>query len=142
MSGPKFVIVSVILIILMLFVVSSNYLFVADTNEDRSLERATSTAMSQGINMGQLRVDEEVTVNEEIVKESLVRQYVEQSNYHDGEKQLHIYAIASQPAMLAVESYNTFELPIKKYLKEENTEASVRQFENIIFEAKQTHKPK
>lgn len=65
-----------------------------------------------------------------------MRRYVEQSNLSDGEKQLHIYALASQPSMLAVESYNTFDLPIRKYLKEEDEKASVRQFANIIFEAK------
>ncbi|MEC2665355.1 hypothetical protein P9W94_31100, partial [Bacillus cereus] len=69
-----------------LFIASSSYLFAADTNEDRTLEQAAASAMSQGINMGQVRVDEEVTVNEDVVKEALVRQYVEQSNLSDGEK--------------------------------------------------------
>jgi hypothetical protein len=137
LSAPKFVIMALVLFGFTLFIASSSYLFAADTNEDRTLEQAAASAMSKGINMGQVRVDEEVTVNEDVVKEALVRQYVEQSNLSDGEKQLHIYALASQPSMLAVESYNTlFNLPIRKYLKEEDEKASVRQFANIIFEAK------
>jgi hypothetical protein len=137
LSAPKFVIMALVLFGFTLFIASSSYLFAADTNEDRTLEQAAASAMSKGINIwGQVRVDEEVTVNEDVVKEALVRQYVEQSNLSDGEKQLHIYALASQPSMLAVESYNTFDLPIRKYLKEEDEKASVRQFANIIFEKK------
>lgn len=117
MSAPKFLIIVLVLLGFTLFIASASYMFAADTNEDRSLEQAAASAMSKGINMGQVRVDEEITVNEDVVKEALVRQYVEQSNLSDGEKQLHIYALASQPSMLAVESYNTFDLPIRKYLK-------------------------
>lgn len=141
MNIPKIGLLIMAMFAFLLFVVSSNYMFVADTEEDNSLEQATVSAMSQGINMGKVRVNEEVTINENIVKEALVRQYVEQTNFHDGVKQLHIYAIASQPAMIATESYNTFTTPLPEYLDREEKETSVRQFTNVIYEAKQTQKP-
>ncbi|ENL4423511.1 hypothetical protein FOL75_15435 [Bacillus thuringiensis] len=140
MQPPKFVVIMLVLIGIMLFTASTGFMFAADTNEDNSLHQATATAMSKAINMGQLRVDEEITINEKVVKETLIREYVNQSNFHDGEKRLNIYAINSQPAMIGVESYNTFAIPIKKYLKEPDDQTTVRQFENMIFEAKKVTK--
>ncbi|MEI5919539.1 DUF5411 family protein [Bacillus cereus] len=141
MSAPKIGILIIGMLAFTLFITTSSYMHAADTNEDRSLQQAAASAMSQGINMGQVRVDEEITVNEDIVKEALVRQYVEQSNLNDGERHLYVYALASQPAMLAVESYNTFSTPLPRYLELKDDKVSVRQMENIIYEAKKVNKP-
>lgn len=81
--------------------------FVAKDNQV-SLDNATRNAINESINVGHLRVNEEVTIDPEIAKESLVRKYAQSINYKDGDRFLNIYYMSNQP-ILATDAYTSLE---------------------------------
>jgi hypothetical protein len=123
-----------------IFSISFSYLWAADANNDTNVQNAARNAMVQAINKGYVRVNEEITINPRIAEEALLRQYAETANFEDGQRTLNIKAISSKPAMIAVESYNSFsDVPILKWFKK-NEPARTREMDIVIFEAKKTTK--
>lgn len=129
------------LFLFLILAISLTFIWSADANNDVVVQNAARNAMTQAINKGTVRVDEEITINEEIAKEAFVRQYAEASNFQAGTRVLNIVDISSKPAMIAVEGYNVIEgLPIFKRFNKEKT-ANTREVDVVIFEAKETSKP-
>lgn len=123
---------------ILLTLISFHFLFSADASNHSTIENASRDSIQNAINMGAVRVTEEITIDEEIAKEAFIRQYVESSNFNDGTRVLNVADVQSQPASLAVESYNVIDdWPIFKWLNI-NKEAKTREMDFLIYEAKNT----
>lgn len=101
--------------------------------------------MTLAINWGNARVNEEITINEEVAEEAVLRQFADASDFYDGDRYLNIYHSSSKPPILAVESYSTIGTPFQDManrFSEENdlTDTIIRNREIVIFEAKETRK--
>lgn len=123
------------------FTLSFQQLNVVDSDNESSVENSTRNAMTQAINLGASRVNEEITINEEIAVEAVVRQYADSQSFAQGDRYLNIYKVSSNPPMLAVESYSTIDAPFKNLINEFNgenksTENVTRSREVQIIEAK------
>jgi len=121
---------------------SYHYLFSADANNHSTIETASRDAIQQGVNLGAVRVTEEITIDEDTVKEAFIRQYVASSNFNDGTRVLNIVDVQSKPAALAVESYNVIDdWAIYKWLNIEK-KAKTREMNVLIYEAKRLQDPR
>lgn len=96
--------------------------FVAKDNQ-ASLDNATRNAINESINMGNLRVNEVVTIDPEIAKEALVRRYAQSINYRDGDRFLNVYHVTEQP-IIATDSYTSLEGSTNFSKKEETISRS------------------
>lgn len=92
--------------------------FVAQDNE-LALDNGTRNALSESVNIGNLRVNEEVTIDPQIAKEALIRNYAESVNYHDGDRFLNVYYLSEQP-IIAADAYTSLE-GSTNFTKEEET---------------------
>lgn len=93
------------------------------------------------VNKGAARVNEEITINEKVATEALVRQYAQSSDFNDGDKILNIVNISSKPAMIAVEGYEILEdVSIMKWLGNKDSKVKPKEVDVVIFEAKDTSK--
>lgn len=106
------IVFSGILVFLLIFFITfytayNQATFVAKDNEV-ALDNATRNALSDSINVGHLRVNEEVTIDPQMAKESLIRNYAQSVNYQEGDRFLNIYYISEQP-ILAVDAYTSLE---------------------------------
>ncbi|MEH6944653.1 DUF5411 family protein [Bacillus sp. JJ722] len=127
------------------FTVSYQYIAMADSDNETSSTNTARNSMNVAINWGNARVNEEVTINEEIAREAVVRQYADTASFHDGNKYLNIYEVSSKPAMLAVDSYGSVDTPFMNMtnnFKGENNDTNTitRSREIVIYEAKDLKK--
>lgn len=140
----KFPYIGFVLILFMAFLMftfSFQQLTIADSDNETSIENASRNAMTIAINQGNVRVNEEITINEEIAVEAVLRQYADAADFYDGDRYLNIYKVDSDPAMIAVEALNQVNTPFYRFynsLRSENvsTEVDTRSREIMIFEAK------
>lgn len=136
----------IIFMLFLVFVISFQYVSVADSDNETAVVNSARNAMTEAINLGNARVNEEITINEEIAIEAVLRQYASTTDFFDAARYLNVYEVSSDPAMFAVESYVSIGTPIKPVLNHftGNTDKSNivgRSREIVIFEAKQTVKP-
>lgn len=137
--GVKGTLVTIGTIVLMLIVISFSYLFSADADNHSAVEITIRDAIQQSINMGAVRVTEEITIDEEIAKEAVIRQYVATSNFNDGTLVLSVPQVNSKPASLAIESYKLIDnWYIADWLGLKEKEAKTREVNAVIYEAKET----
>lgn len=137
--GVKGTLVTIGTIVLMLIVISFSYLFSADADNHSAVEITSRDAIQSAVNLGAVRVTEEITINEEIAKEAVIRQYVASSNFNDGTVVLGVPTVNSKPASLALESYKLVDSwYIASWLGLEDKEAVTREVDAIIYEAKKT----
>lgn len=125
---------------------SFEYSAVADSDNQTSVVNSSRNAMTEAVNLGAARVNEELTINEDIAVESVLREYSDASDFHDGARYLNVYQVSSDPAMIAVESYLAIGTPLKPMLnkftkKTDVSETIGRSREIIIYEAKETVRP-
>lgn len=130
-------------ILIVVFVYSFQKIAVADSDNETGLENAARNAMTEAVNLGNARVNEEVTINEEIATESLLRQYADTTDFDGADRYLNVYQVNSDPAMIAVDSYLTVQTPIQSMLnrftdKNRDDTTIGRSREVIIWEAKST----
>jgi hypothetical protein len=138
-----------ILLLFLLFLVftfSFQYGSVAYSDNKTGVINASRNAMTDAVNLGNARVNESITINEEIAVESVLRQYSDTTDFFDGGRYLNIYQVSSDPAMIAVESYVSVDTPMKSMLKnftgkQEDSNLIGRSREIIIYEAKNTVRP-
>lgn len=111
---------------------------IADSDNETSVENASRNAMTIAVNLGNARVNEEITINEEIAVEAVVRQYADSADFFDGDRYLNIYQVSSDPAMLAVESFTQLESPFLGFTRgfSNSNDVTTRSREIVIFEAK------
>lgn len=114
---------------------------IADSDNEFGVENTARNSINIAVNLGNVRANEEITINEEIAVEATLRQYADTSDYFRGDRYLNVYQVSSDPAMLAVESYAELESPIlgmtKRYTKSTTpTTVTTRSREIVIFEAK------
>lgn len=115
--------VTLFAIIMIIFYMAYNEAsFVAKDNQV-SLDSATRNAINESINMGNLRVNEEVTIDPEIAKEALIRKYAQSINYRDGDRFLNVYHVSNQP-ILATDAYTSLEGSTNFSSKEETISRS------------------
>lgn len=136
----------VVLFAFSLMIVSVGNTMTADKSVDFSVKEATKQAMYVGIKKGCVRVDENIVLDEEVTKEALVRSYSELSRYDQGVVDLYVHEFSSYPAMLSTEAYHVIDTPFQKFLNlwnktDKSSEATVREFEAAIFEAKGIIRP-
>lgn len=138
-----------ILIVAILFVgftYSYEYYQVADSDNQTALTNSTRNAMTEAVNLGNARVNEELTINEEVAVEATLRMYAATADFEDGARYLSVYDVQSDPAMLAVDSYLEIGTPLRKMLNYFNQRIDIendiaRSREIVIYEAKQTTQP-
>lgn len=123
------------------FAFSFEYITVADNDNEVSIENSARNAMTQAINLGNARVMEELTINEDIAVEAVLRHYADSSDFYDSDRYVNVYEVNSNPPLLAVESFASVHTPIQEMLNNfsgENTDSETvtRSREVIIYEAK------
>jgi len=145
----KLVLSSFFVFVLLLFVVftaSFQYITMASKDNKGSVDNVTRNAMTVAVNWGTARVEEKITIHPTMAEEAVLRQYAETSEFGDGDRSVGIYAVAEDPAMLAVELYSQFDTPMQHTVnnftrKQEVTDAMVRNRNVVIYEAKTVQKP-
>lgn len=128
---------------MVVFVYSFQKISVADSDNETGIENAARNAMTEAVNLGNARVNEELTINEEIATESFLRQYADTTDFKGGERHLNVFQVTSDPAMIAVDSYITVQTPIQemlnRYTNKNRDDTTVgRSREIVIWEAKST----
>ncbi|MGN4128076.1 hypothetical protein ACMGD3_24180 [Lysinibacillus sphaericus] len=119
----------------------------SDKSTDTALKEATKQTMYQSINMGCLRVDEAITIDEVQAKEIFPQKYSSLTNYEDGETDLYIHTMDSVSPMMATEAYQSIDTPIHRAIKSlksgNELKGKAKTWENSIgiFEATSTIKP-
>ena len=127
-------------------IISVGMLLSADTSTDNALKEATKQSMYAGVEKGCLRVDENLVLNEEVVKTTFLSRYQELTDYEEGTTDLYIHNLNEYAPMLATESYQTVTTPFMRFINglthSTNTDQnSVRSFEVAVFEATSLVKP-
>lgn len=135
-----------LMLLLALLVMSNRMIFSADTSTDIALKEATEQSMYAGVNKGCLRVDENIVLDEEKVKQEFVSRYEKMVNYTAGRTNLYIHQLNGYAPLLSAEAYQTISTPFKRYLNgldggNRSDENSVRAFQVGIFEATSLDKP-
>lgn len=139
-----------LLLILIGFVVytaSFEFIKVGDNENEVTIQNTARNAMTQSINWGSARVNEEITINEEIAKEAVLREYANSISFNSGDHYINIYQLSNKPPLLAVESYSEIATPFNQFVKNfsdnknnDSSETVTRSREVIIYEAKKTEK--
>lgn len=118
------------------------------TDNEDAVEIAGRNAISQSVNRGFLRVQEEMTIDTEVAEAIFLKSYAKNVGYNESGtiRKVDIIDVSSNPPMLAVEvttstnSYTKQYLTIwDEYLNEQKSYTNNRQI--IIYEAKETTKP-
>ncbi|MEQ2529127.1 DUF5411 family protein [Bacillaceae bacterium CLA-AA-H227] len=130
-----------VLLFFAIFTSSFEYISIADSDNETSVENATRNAMTQAINLGNARVNEEISINEDIAVEAIVRQYAESSDFFEGERYVNIYRISERAPMIAVDSYTVINTPFNDMAsritkKPASNESITRSREIVIYESK------
>ncbi|MFS0783372.1 DUF5411 family protein [Bacillus sp. 1P06AnD] len=123
------------------FAFSQQYLTVADSDNETSVTNSTRNAMTQAINWGNARVNEDITINEKAAIQAVVRQYGDNADFFDGERYVNVHSLSENPPMLAVDTYTTVNTPFQgmanRFTKENKSDENItRSREIVIFEAK------
>lgn len=132
----------IIFMLLAVLVYSHQYTVVADSDNQTAITNAARNSMTESLNLGYARAFEEITIDEELAVESLIRMYSASSDFDDGARYVNIYEVKSDPAFIAVESYVSIDTPIKSMLQKLSTqeidqsETITRSREVVIYEAK------
>jgi len=125
------------------FIYSFEYLKVADSDNQTAVTNSSRNAMTEAINLGNARVNEEITINEDVAVEATLRMYAASSDFNGGARYVNVYNVVSDPAMIAVESYLEIGTPIRGMLNYFNKDIDIefdttRSREITIYEAKET----
>lgn len=129
-----------------LLICSFGLVLASDKSTDTALKEATKQTMYKSINMGCLRVDEAITIDENQAKEIFPQKYATLTNFEDGETDLYIHSMDGVSPMMATEAYQIFESPMDKALKslkrDKESKGKTKTWENNIgiFEATSTEK--
>lgn len=134
------------MIILLVFTYSFQKTSVADVDNETAVQNAARNAMTEAVNLGNQRVNEEVTINEEVAVEATIRMYAASSTFGDVARYINIFDVNSAPAYIAVDSYAELQTPIRGMLKKYNDKVVerndfTRSRDVVIYEAKDIIKP-
>lgn len=135
---------AIVLMMISVLIYSYSTASVADSDNQTAMNNAASQAMTEAMNLGDIRVNQKVTIDEEIAKDALIRMYAASSDYSDGARYLNVYQVNSDPAYIAVDSYLEINTPFKPFINRFSTEKRsiepqiTRSRETVIFEAIQT----
>lgn len=127
------------------FSFSFSYLSAANSDNQTAVTNSARNAMTEAINLGNQRVNEEITINEEVAIEATLRMYAASSDFDDGARYLNVYRVESDPAYISVDSYLEIGTPIRGMLNYFSSDVKVipditRSREVIIYEAKETER--
>lgn len=135
--------ITIIFILTTVYVFSFQYVATADSDDKTAMTNASRNSMTESVNLGGARVNEKITINEEIAIESMLRMYAASSDFDDGARYINVYEVKSEPAFIAVDSYVSIDTPIKSMLKRfskdiDTSNTVTRSREIVIYEAKNT----
>ncbi|MGG1021173.1 DUF5411 family protein [Bacillus paralicheniformis] len=134
-----------VFIFFIVYTASFEYVKIGDNDNETSIQNSARNAMTQSINWGNARVNEEITINEEVATEAVLREYANSSSFNDGNRYVNIFKVSGKPPMLAVESYSNIKTPFNDmanvYNKQNNSNETItRSREVVIYEAKKLEK--
>lgn len=100
----------------MFFILSITWVFayekvsIIDNDNEMALENATRNAVNQSVNLGVLRTQEKVTIDPQMARDLLLRQYAESVGFYEGERTLNVFKnpLGGTP-FLATDAYATIE---------------------------------
>jgi len=131
----KFLMAGGVMLLAMLFI---TFVFAYDeativaTDNKVSLDNATRNALNESVNIGHLRVNEEVTIDPQIARESFVRNYADSVGFKGGERYINLYYLNEKP-IIASDAYTTYE----GHTNFTNVEDTITRSRNVyIIEAK------
>lgn len=135
---------SIIFFMFLFYIVDIAQIRILDDDNRDSLDVASRTAISQSVNRGTLRVEEKITIDPAVAKESLVRSYSKNISFDEkiGARGLYIKKIQSDPAMVAVEARSETESYYKHYMYNranaytDQKKIKVNEKNIVIYEAK------
>lgn len=111
----------------------------SDSDNTTTSTAANRNAITQSINWGNARVNEEITINEDVAKEAVLRQYARDSNFADGDRYINIHNISGTPPMIAVDAYTVVKTPYSN-LYSDVPDNITRSRDVVIYEAKDEEK--
>lgn len=76
------------------WVVSYEKVSLMDNDNEQSLETSTRNAVTNSVNLGILRINEKVNLNQNAQEEILLRQYANSVGFYRGDRTLNIYRFA------------------------------------------------
>lgn len=137
--------VAIVGILYVVFVFSFGYKAVGNSDNQTSITNASRNAMTESVNLGSAKFNEELTINEEVAIESAIRMYAASADFSDGARYVNIKDVKSDPAMIATESYLEVNTPLRPMLKFFNHNIDVvpdytRSREIVIYEAKEINR--
>lgn len=83
--------------IAMVFIMGISWVFayekasIIDNDNETALENATRNAVTQSVNLGVLRTQETVTIDPQMARDVLLRQYAESVGFYDGERTVNVF---------------------------------------------------
>lgn len=78
-----------------------------DNDNEQSLETSTRNAVTNSVNLGILRINEKVNLNEDAQEEILLRQYANSVGFYRGDRTLNIYRfnVGGGSPLMATEAF-------------------------------------
>jgi len=64
---------------------------IIDNDNETALENATRNAVTQSVNLGVLRTQETITIDPQMARDILLRQYAESVGFYEGERTINIF---------------------------------------------------
>lgn len=89
------------------WVVSYEKVSLMDNDNEQSLETSTRNAVTNSVNLGILRINEKVNLNEDAQEEILLRQYANSVGFYRGDRTLNIYRfnVGGGSPLMATEAF-------------------------------------
>lgn len=89
------------------WVVSYEKVSLMDNDNEQSLETSTRNAVTNSVNLGILRINEKVNLNQDAQEEILLRQYANSVGFYRGDRTLNIYRfnVGGGSPLMATEAF-------------------------------------
>lgn len=82
---------TIVLIFGVFWVISFQEVSIVDNDNEQSLETSTRNAVTNSVNLGILRANEKVNLNQNAQEEILIRQYANSVGFYQGDRTLNVY---------------------------------------------------
>lgn len=138
----------VTLFLLIFFAFDTSVIRTVNTDNEDALERATRTAISQGVNRGTLRVKERFTVDPDVVEESLVKNYAKSIGFNEQstKRKVNVHTVNIDPPLVATEAVTGSNSLTKNYFTnwnefKDSQDVLTKEKRVLIYEAKSPSVP-
>ena len=128
---------TIVLIFGVFWVISFQEVSIVDNDNEQSLETSTRNAVTNSVNLGILRANEKVNLNQNAQEEILIRQYANSVGFYQGDRTLNIYRfnVGGGAPLMATEAFANLKESnaVNKGLNQETRSRTVQ-----IIEARKT----